>query len=283
MNQMSKYDKDIFGIIKGSGEVIDVTFYGGQTKQAIGLLSAGIEIFLGNFTDIFEHPKFKGVVFQIDGLTNHVNYVNQLKKRVRPMEIPHIFMSSNEHMLTSIVVAANVDVNFGEAVVVVLVDENDYVVTELTYTSKGYKEGEQRDCSDVKAMYPPTIRKRILGPNNPAKVILHANTPGLPSMKLLKEKALKKDGEKVIILEENYHDYEPKLMLAIVKWLLDKSFTKFYVLPLAYRTYMIGFECGGVKHPIIICKKGDVLPFKKTVVVSKSPLQYFVSAASNFF
>lgn len=36
------------------------------------------------------------------------------------------------------------------------------------------------------------IEQRIFGPNNPAKIILHLNTPNKSSMKFLKHKILKK-------------------------------------------------------------------------------------------
>uniref|UniRef100_A0AC34G489 Uncharacterized protein n=1 Tax=Panagrolaimus sp. ES5 TaxID=591445 RepID=A0AC34G489_9BILA len=40
---------------------------------------------------------------------------------------------------------------------------------------------------------------------------------------------------------------------------------------------MIGFECGGKKYPLIVCKKDQILPFKKTITVPKTPLKYFLA------
>uniref|UniRef100_A0AC35FWG5 Uncharacterized protein n=1 Tax=Panagrolaimus sp. PS1159 TaxID=55785 RepID=A0AC35FWG5_9BILA len=43
----------------------------------------------------------------------------------------------------------------------------------------------------------------------------------------------------------------------------------------AFKKYMIGFKCGGSEYPLIVCEKGEELPFKKSIMIPRTPLEYF--------
>uniref|UniRef100_A0A914PDI4 Uncharacterized protein n=1 Tax=Panagrolaimus davidi TaxID=227884 RepID=A0A914PDI4_9BILA len=51
----------------------------------------------------------------------------------------------------------------------------------------------------------------------------------------------------------------------------------------AFKKYMIGFKCGGSEYPLIVCEKGEELPFKKSMMIPRTPLEYFVSVFSSPF
>uniref|UniRef100_A0A914Q773 Uncharacterized protein n=1 Tax=Panagrolaimus davidi TaxID=227884 RepID=A0A914Q773_9BILA len=121
------------------------------------------------------------------------------------------------------------------------------------YALQGYLEDSKtRDCDDIKKMKHEEIEKRIIGPNNPAKIILHSNTPYLSEMKLLKQKILKKHSKKLIILEEAWENYDSIFVTETAKHLLDNSYAKYHILPVSMQNYIIGFECGGKKFPLIL-------------------------------
>uniref|UniRef100_A0A914Z924 Uncharacterized protein n=1 Tax=Panagrolaimus superbus TaxID=310955 RepID=A0A914Z924_9BILA len=43
----------------------------------------------------------------------------------------------------------------------------------------------------------------------------------------------------------------------------------------ATKKYMIGFKCGEGEYSLIACEKGEELPFKRTVQIPRTPLEYF--------
>uniref|UniRef100_A0AC34FSR3 Uncharacterized protein n=1 Tax=Panagrolaimus sp. ES5 TaxID=591445 RepID=A0AC34FSR3_9BILA len=178
-------------------------------------------------------------------------------------------------MYSAIMIGAEVEVEPNEWIIIVLIDATGYLVTEFKYTVNGYLKNEKyRECE--KDMKHEIIEQIILGKNNPAKIILHSNTPNFSSMKLLKQKVLKKYSKNLIILEEDWRNYDPKFVSEISHFLLDNSFTKYHILPTSHQNYVIGFECGGKKIPLILCKKDQIVPFKKTIRIPKTPLKLFL-------
>jgi hypothetical protein len=43
----------------------------------------------------------------------------------------------------------------------------------------------------------------------------------------------------------------------------------------AFKKYMIGFKCGGSEYPLLVCEKDEELPYKKTMMIPRTPLEYF--------
>jgi hypothetical protein len=196
------------------------------------------------------------------------------------LDIQYSFVNDETFMYASILVASEVEVNIGEYVIIILVNDDNYERGELKYTEAGYIVTEKHEVPgslDLRQTTPELIRHHIFGSKNPVKIILHANYHGLGSMKLLKDTILKDDSEMIILLEDSFENYETKYLFERIKWMFDNSYTKFHIPPIALRKYMIGFKCGEKEYPLIVCEKNEILPFKKTLMLPKLPLEYFVS------
>uniref|UniRef100_A0AC34G8I5 Uncharacterized protein n=1 Tax=Panagrolaimus sp. ES5 TaxID=591445 RepID=A0AC34G8I5_9BILA len=79
---------------------------------------------------------------------------------------------------------------------------------------------------------------------------------------------------KLLVMEEDLDQYDEKCVFETVKWIFDKSYTKFYVCQLSFRNYMVRVKYGDKNYPLIICKKEEVLPFKQEVTIPKSFLEF---------
>uniref|UniRef100_A0AC34FIB7 ATP-grasp domain-containing protein n=1 Tax=Panagrolaimus sp. ES5 TaxID=591445 RepID=A0AC34FIB7_9BILA len=279
INKFSKNDKEIYGFVRTTKEwenLIILTIYGAQSKKDVGRIVCERETFVMDFIEVFKDSKLKAFIFQIDGTSENVDFIRFSRINLDLIHVPYVFFKTGEQMRSAILVAANLALNAGNRIVEVLIDDDGYVVSELEYTEKGYLEREQRDCKPYKSMTAETIRQRILGPNNPVKIICHANYPGKEVTKFLTQKVLNNvPSSKLLVMEEDLDQYDEKFVFETVKWIFDKSYTKFYVCQKAFRNYMIRVKYDDKDYPLILCKKGDVLPFKQEVTIPKSFLQFY--------
>uniref|UniRef100_A0A914Z2C9 Uncharacterized protein n=1 Tax=Panagrolaimus superbus TaxID=310955 RepID=A0A914Z2C9_9BILA len=297
IKECSKHDKEIYGFAKiidksmcsALTNVVFLTLYGAQSKKDIAQVLCDRGTFVREFMKVFKDSKLKAFIFQIDGTSDNVDFIRCMHLNVSFTGVnnlrdimPVIYFTTTEWMRSAILIAADVDVKSGDRIVEVLIDPAGYVVSELEYTEQGYLEREQRDCKPYKSMTPETIRQRILGQNDPVKIICHANLPGMESTKYLANKVLHNVvSSKLQIMEEDLNKYDDKFVFETVKWMLNKSYTKFYVCQKSFRNYMIASKFDGKHYPLILCKKEDVLPFTKTVTIPRSFLQFVRAATDN--
>uniref|UniRef100_A0AC34F807 Uncharacterized protein n=1 Tax=Panagrolaimus sp. ES5 TaxID=591445 RepID=A0AC34F807_9BILA len=280
INDLSKNDKEIYAFADANADkdCILLTIYGAQTKKAIAKLGLKKMVFALEFGRVFSNSKLKAFILEIDGIPENIALIKLIRAQIALSGIPYVFFTQGEQMRSSILVASNISLKVGERIVEVLIDKDGYVVSELEYTDKGYIEREQRDCKPYRKMTAEKIRQRILGSNDPVKIICHANSSGEACTKFLTKNVLNNvPTSKLMIMEESLADYEEKFVFETVKWMFDKSYTKFYVCQLAFRNYMIKFKYGDNRYPLMVCKKDEVLPYNKVVTIPKSFLQFSVS------
>uniref|UniRef100_A0A914PPP9 Uncharacterized protein n=1 Tax=Panagrolaimus davidi TaxID=227884 RepID=A0A914PPP9_9BILA len=176
---------------------------------------------------------------------------------------------------------SNININFGERIVLVLLTKDEFKRSELQYTKDGYISTEKLDAPRQDFVFekttPELIRHKIVGTRNPVKIILHANYAGLSTMKFLKDVVLKDDFEIVISLEESFKNYEARFLFETVKWMFNKSYTNFHIEQNTNRKYLIGCKCGEKEYPLIVFDNNESQSYKKKIIIQKSPLQYFVS------
>uniref|UniRef100_A0AC34GAQ0 Uncharacterized protein n=1 Tax=Panagrolaimus sp. ES5 TaxID=591445 RepID=A0AC34GAQ0_9BILA len=278
INECSKNDAEIYGFAQVTKEwrsPVLLTIYGAQSKKDVGQIACGRDTFLMEFIKVFKDSKLKAFIFRIHGTSENADFIRLTRINLELLKMPFVYFTVEEQMRSAILVTANLTLNAGDRIVEVLIDDTGYVVSELEYTDKGYLEREQRDCKPYKTMTAETIRQRILGPNNPVKIICHANYPGKEVTKFLTSKVLNNvPSSKLLVMEEDLDQYDEKCVFETVKWIFDKSYTKFYVCQLSFRNYMVRVKYGDKNYPLILCKKGDVLPFKQEVTIPRSYLEF---------
>uniref|UniRef100_A0AC34F6B2 Uncharacterized protein n=1 Tax=Panagrolaimus sp. ES5 TaxID=591445 RepID=A0AC34F6B2_9BILA len=278
IKEFSKNEKEIYGFARAYkewGDRIFLLIYGAQSKKDVGKIVCGRNTFVMEFLKVFEDSKLKAFIFQIEGSSENVEFIRITKLNLVLTQVPFVFFNTEEQMRSSILVAANVSPAVGDRIVEVLIDESGFVVSDLEYTEKGYLERDQRDCKPYKSMTAETIRQRILGPNNPIKIMCHANLPGMEVTKFLTAKVLNNlPSSKFILLEDCLLDYDDKFVAETAKWLFDNSYTRFYVCQKSFRNYMVRVKYGDKDYPLIICKKHDILPFNQEIIIPKSYLEF---------
>uniref|UniRef100_A0AC35GF72 Uncharacterized protein n=1 Tax=Panagrolaimus sp. PS1159 TaxID=55785 RepID=A0AC35GF72_9BILA len=280
ITKISKNDEDIYGYIIIKEELIRLTIYGAQTKHEIAIMNKRKENFVFDFLTIFKHPKFKAIIIQMNSKQER----NEFLTIVSRLRIPFLFVDEDIFKYSSILMVSNININFGECIVLVLLTEGEFKRSELQYTKDGYISTEKLNVPRQDFVFgettPELIRHKIIGTRNPVKIILHANYAGLSTMKFLKDIVLKDDFEIVISLEESFKNYEERFLFETVKWMFNKSYTNFHIEQNKNRKYFIGCKCGEKEYPLIVFDNNESQSYKKKIFIQKSPLQYFIGSTN---
>uniref|UniRef100_A0AC34FNF2 Uncharacterized protein n=1 Tax=Panagrolaimus sp. ES5 TaxID=591445 RepID=A0AC34FNF2_9BILA len=280
ITKVSKNDKEIYGVLVGAFQDIRLSIHGAQTEKELGVINHKKDKFVNNFVEILGHPKFKALILQIQELRDIELYYNAIKLKLGFLDLSYTFINEDPFIYESILAGANISLNFGEYIRFVMIyPGNMYEIKELQYTEIGYKGNVLKDLPEsfnIETVNPDMLRYKVLGSNNPTKIILHSRFSGTAMMQFFKDTVLKDEHQRVIVIEEDYRNFETKFVLQKVRWMFDRSYTRFRIAPGSNKKYMIGFKCGENEYPLIVCDRDEALPFKKSVIIPKTPLQYFV-------
>uniref|UniRef100_A0A914Y1X6 Uncharacterized protein n=1 Tax=Panagrolaimus superbus TaxID=310955 RepID=A0A914Y1X6_9BILA len=279
ITKVSKNDKEIYGLIIAAEENIRLSIHGAQTKEILGVINRNKNEFVLNFEEIFEHPKFKAIILQLQELSDGILYYNAIKLKLAIMNLSHAFTNEDPLIYESILAGVNISLNYGEYIrFVMMYPGNFYEIKELQYTNFGYKGDIASDVPEslnIGDVNPEMLRHQVIGHNNPAKIILYSRFSGTAIMQTFRDLVLKDDFERVTVIEEDYRNFETKYVLEKIRWVFDRTYTKFRIAPGANKKYIIGVKCGEKEYPLIGCERDEALPCKKSMIVPKSPLQYF--------
>uniref|UniRef100_A0A914R0V9 Uncharacterized protein n=1 Tax=Panagrolaimus davidi TaxID=227884 RepID=A0A914R0V9_9BILA len=172
-------------------------------------------------------------------------------------------------------IAANISVNFGELVLVLLTSDKFVHIVELKYTKAGY-ELVRNQSIHVMDESDEELGEKILGTNELQKIVFCSDGPDKPLIKSLKN-ILKAESKKFIFVEDmGNKKYIGAGVIEESKWILNKKHTKFHVLPTTARPYIIGFECGKEEFSIFMEDDTVAIPYEKIVIASKSSLNHFI-------
>uniref|UniRef100_A0A914NYU1 Uncharacterized protein n=1 Tax=Panagrolaimus davidi TaxID=227884 RepID=A0A914NYU1_9BILA len=154
--------------------------------------------------------------------------------------------------------------------------QNKFVhIIELKYTKAGYELVQNHSIHDMDES-DEELGEKILGKNELQKIVFCSDKPDKPLIKTLKN-ILKAESKKFIFVDDTGNNkYTGAGVIEESKWIFNKKYTKFHVLPTTTRAYMIGFECGEEEFSIFMEDDTVALPFEKTVIQSKSSFNYFI-------
>uniref|UniRef100_A0A914R469 Chromo domain-containing protein n=1 Tax=Panagrolaimus davidi TaxID=227884 RepID=A0A914R469_9BILA len=255
---VSKNDNDYFAYIRSVNDRLRVTIYGCQSgKFILQNEFTNINKFIANVSKIFD-SKIKAIILQVFNFTNkkypnNIHFCEALKAKLDACKIPYYFISDANMLFASILTTANVS---GENVTVI--NSHFGIAVKLEYTENGYKIGE---------LFPNA--EALVNSNDIKKVLVSTDKNQQRFMKMFKSK-------NPILIDEGSLDNFTKALTEVKKWMLDKTYMKFHVIPMTAREYHIGYEFGKESHTFLMVENDLVLPFEETIECPKASFNYFV-------
>uniref|UniRef100_A0A914QJQ4 Uncharacterized protein n=1 Tax=Panagrolaimus davidi TaxID=227884 RepID=A0A914QJQ4_9BILA len=187
--------------------------------------------------------------------------------KLNALEIPNYFMCTADVTFATYLIMTGINnLQFDETVLIVTNDSDQIRVNELKFTPNGY-EIIRNDEIDISQKY-DEIREKILGSSNPKKIIGSNIGDGISIKKFIKSK-------KLVLNNTNPDNYIDRFITETCKWILDKSCTKYHILPIYRReTEVCSYYNSDADYfdLLLVFNKDDVLPCSKEVDFPRSVL-----------
>uniref|UniRef100_A0A914QEG7 Uncharacterized protein n=1 Tax=Panagrolaimus davidi TaxID=227884 RepID=A0A914QEG7_9BILA len=189
------------------------------------------------------------------------------KAKLNQLGIPNYFMCTSDVTFATYLIMTGINnLQFDETVLIATNDTDQIHVNELKFTPNGY-EIIRNDEIDINEKY-DEIREKILGSSNPKKIIGSNTGDGISIKKFIKSK-------KLLLINTNPHNYTDKFIIETCKWILDKSCTKYHILPIYRRIINVcSYYNSDADYydTLLVFDKDDVLPCSKEVDFPRSVL-----------
>uniref|UniRef100_A0AC34F4U3 Uncharacterized protein n=1 Tax=Panagrolaimus sp. ES5 TaxID=591445 RepID=A0AC34F4U3_9BILA len=210
-------------------------------------------------------------IFVYPGFKNDIEFCKAIKDKLNSINIPSYFLSHDDSLTGALIVASKIDFKFGEKICSIFIYEDNIAIQEMEFTKNGIKITAVGQYTIQQYANSEVVRNEIVGAKKFDHTLLCSKSPGMPLMKLLKEQVFKADKPK--IFENDIINNTLLFVVETAKWLLDKSYTKFYILPLCDRVYKI---CKN-DETILEVMLDEALPLLKSIIVDDSSLKYTFS------
>uniref|UniRef100_A0A914QJG5 Uncharacterized protein n=1 Tax=Panagrolaimus davidi TaxID=227884 RepID=A0A914QJG5_9BILA len=271
-------EKEYIALISACQSYLKIGIYGFQSKEAyVHVVVSDIQGFIDGIAKIFD-SKIKAVILEVYGFSsekfpNNIQFCKALKAKFG--SIPYSFISDYNFLLTKILVAVNISVKLGEFILVLLIAENYFEIVVLEYTKNGHEVLRHQRMNDME-VDADELRERILGETVFQK-ILFCSWKGDNQVENTLKNVLKAETKKFVMINLiNGSKFIGDGLIEESKWILNKKYTKFHVLPTCARIYVIGFERGDEKLTPLYEKFSVALPYENSVIVPKSCFNYFL-------
>uniref|UniRef100_A0A914QE70 Uncharacterized protein n=1 Tax=Panagrolaimus davidi TaxID=227884 RepID=A0A914QE70_9BILA len=256
---VSKNDSDYFAYIRSFNDRLQVIIYGCQSGKFIHQNEfTNINKFIANVSKIFD-SKIKAIILQVFGFTNkeypnNIHFCEALKAKLDACKIPYYFMSNVNMAFTAALTTANVS---GENVTII--NSRYGTAMKLEYTENGYILGGSFPNAEA-----------LVNSNDIKIVLVTTDKNQQRFMKMFKLK-------NPVLIDTGSLDNHAKALTEVKKWMSDKTYKKFHVIPMAARGYCIGFECDVKDMQHLRVDNFNVLPFIGIVGCSKTSFNQFIA------
>uniref|UniRef100_A0AC34FD46 Uncharacterized protein n=1 Tax=Panagrolaimus sp. ES5 TaxID=591445 RepID=A0AC34FD46_9BILA len=212
--------------------------------------------------------KFKAVVschsnFCPPEFESNLIFCHTVREQFEVAKVPNFFTTDQNILLTNLLIAANISPKTDDIVTIITVNgKNSLKIGKLKYTENGYEKSMICLTPEMQEKNVEKFREQILGEENAVKkTILYSSKAGSPLFKLLRNSVLK--SKKLIAIEKNIEEYIDKTVVEILKWLKDKSYTKFHIIPTCTKKYIITNKPDNFDNPLLIVDPSEKLPLVK--------------------
>uniref|UniRef100_A0A914R251 Uncharacterized protein n=1 Tax=Panagrolaimus davidi TaxID=227884 RepID=A0A914R251_9BILA len=219
----------------------------------------------GILLDVFIHSPI--------GFKTNIDFCEAIRKKFDVLHIRYSFLSPKSSTTSYIIFFANVKLEFGETVFVVVVSGAELWISEYEFTLNGYKVlSDKRIDINVKEEDSKLIRDKILGESNPKKIILVCAEGSNAKFfrTVLKSKKL--------VAFDRMPEVTENAVDEIAKWLFDESVVKHHIIPMCERNYFFITVIGEKTFPITFLEPSERLPVNKTFTVSECNEKIVVSS-----
>uniref|UniRef100_A0AC35FWI7 Uncharacterized protein n=1 Tax=Panagrolaimus sp. PS1159 TaxID=55785 RepID=A0AC35FWI7_9BILA len=199
------------------------------------------------------------------GYKTNMDFCEAISKKLDALHIRHSYLSAKYSSSIILLHIANINLHFNETVLLALIYDGHVCVTGLKYTENGYKEIFDKLININGKENAKLLRDEILGKSNPSKIVLVCISKDKPLVKFVR-KTLKSNK---LIAFDSMPDIGENFLDDISKWMFDKSFIKYHIIPMCERNYFFITVIGKETFPVLFLEKSEDLPFKKTCYVSR--------------
>uniref|UniRef100_A0AC34FPC1 Uncharacterized protein n=1 Tax=Panagrolaimus sp. ES5 TaxID=591445 RepID=A0AC34FPC1_9BILA len=254
-------------------KVATITYKIDRIQTFLEILPTMTNIFKGIIIDLFQ-LNLRDTSYQFS-----YKYCEELREIFRQQKIPSVFLTDEICIFTSYLIAAKINVEFYESVLFVLTHDiskqskTTFKVTaaEFKFTPNGYQLVKHSIVSSLNfKANPELLHRQICGDpslNPPPK---HVIIPSYGCPKISFKKIFK--SYNLILINACVENFQKEFMIETGKWLLDKTYIKYHILPLCSRDIQVYGYFGTDENILDIIKINinDPLPISKTAIQSRS-------------
>uniref|UniRef100_A0AC34G4D9 Uncharacterized protein n=1 Tax=Panagrolaimus sp. ES5 TaxID=591445 RepID=A0AC34G4D9_9BILA len=297
LSRLKKYSekKQLIGFISNEdAENFDVNVVDSMTEEkvaSIGYTTVNVQTLIDELSAM--KNVFKGFIVDLFQLDLHstpyqfiFGYCKELRKLFHQKEIPSVFITYEGSTFATYLIASKIDFQFDDTILFVITHYSDsqerskfgVTTAQLKFTPNGYQLiKHQRILSLSIKTKPELLHQQICGdlasnPSPPKYVIIPTiGCNRIPFKKIFKSNNL-------ILLNQPVEIFHKEFIMETYKWLMDKTYIKYHIMPFSVRDLHIYGYYGTEKNIMEILKinTGDPLPISKAVIHTRSLPLYFV-------
>uniref|UniRef100_A0AC34FIT6 Uncharacterized protein n=1 Tax=Panagrolaimus sp. ES5 TaxID=591445 RepID=A0AC34FIT6_9BILA len=185
------------------------------------------------------------------------------RTKLTAIKIPYCFITEEQAIVSTMLICAKVDVKIGENIIAMFLHDQKLDIYEYEFTKAGYKKirFDVKDLDKKEQIH--SVRGRVII-SNPKYVLLAAeNLANLLMTRLTK--VLKEP--RLYAFQFDITESKDVMMVELSKWVLDKTQTKYYILPTVSQNIRImNTAC----EELITVDNCECLPLKKSCIIPKS-------------
>uniref|UniRef100_A0A914PT24 Uncharacterized protein n=1 Tax=Panagrolaimus davidi TaxID=227884 RepID=A0A914PT24_9BILA len=258
--------------------------------------SKDAESFINQFSTTKNNKNiFKAFIVDLFNISRNHSYQTgyelcvKLREKFNQLKIPSYFISEENYLFTCLLIGSQTVLKYDEIVLMIMssivvensVSKPHYIIGEFQFTPNGYKLKSMKYLASVNPNENPNILfQQFCGSTIPKKVLVV--TTGCKTVekgfkKIFKPKIL------TILHRSSFSNFNEKYILETYKWMSDKRYVKYHILPTCSRN-IHAFGNYGPKENILELFKinvNDPLPIRKTATFTKSVPEIKVSCFLN--
>uniref|UniRef100_A0AC34F3T5 Uncharacterized protein n=1 Tax=Panagrolaimus sp. ES5 TaxID=591445 RepID=A0AC34F3T5_9BILA len=279
-----KIDNQCIAMITNHNDHFSITTLDCRTNELIlinEIITASPKDFVDNIDSIFGNKGFKAIFFNIFKLkspefSNNLELCKIIKSKFNKLNIECYFMTNMGYIITCFLIASKITVKEGEEVVVFTMIDKLLNVSRFCYTKNGYKLVKQVGI-EIDEENAEINREKIFENSNPKHVIFFQDSAkNQKTTKFLHDSIFVKNDNLIKVDFNLLAEIEKKFLTEMLKWLNDKTFTKFHVIPFNVEKF-----CQFIKIGNKLCNRSmdlrfALLPLIKKKYVPSLDLEYSV-------
>uniref|UniRef100_A0AC35FBL8 Uncharacterized protein n=2 Tax=Panagrolaimus sp. PS1159 TaxID=55785 RepID=A0AC35FBL8_9BILA len=220
-----------------------------------------------------------GMDFRGSGYPSCFHFCDDLKAKLHQFQIPYYCVSLQNFLFSLLLASTKTISKFRDTVLLVIPFKTHLHVGEFKYTKKGYKLVQKKFFLFNPKTKPDILRQKIFGTSTPKKLIVAPDgCKKFTYRKIFKEMPVYAAAHGCLCC------HPEKFVIEECKWILDKNYVKYHILPTSICSFNIvgSYGCDSAKFELLKVNMDEPLPISKTAYFSKSVLEVLVNIKSDY-